>query len=324
MDEQAFVLDLEGWSRGFLPREWIGAEGSALVVLFRSVRAPLEKVGLGPLRCDIGPVRASLFWAAPMVPKASSEFWFVEPDLMGWTCSLDGDIPLQEGRYCLLCAKFTDSESKADARASIDAARGLLYAYHGRNIAYMKVSELEVALASSTLTQSTETAENPFCLPEPKLSPAEFRTFSLVAQRIDETDEPEKDRLGLSFRWFASGAHLWGPDAFLHYWIALEALAMPDSTNIKPLNEHLAASYGVSLAQATAEFRLGRLCGFRSAIVHAGSHRPVPGDVLTYVAALYSDVLLDVLGLPSEGRARSVWTSSGGVIDRFLGQSGST
>jgi Apea-like HEPN len=323
MGEAAFAISLVEWSIGFLPREWEGVEGSALVVLFRSVRAPLDRVGVGPLRCDIGPVRACLFWGAPLVPKASSEFWFVEPDQMGWTCNLDGDVALQEGRYCLLCARFTDSEDKADARASIDAARGLLYAYHGRNIAYMKVSELEVALATSMMAQSTATAENPFLLPAPKLSPAEFRAFSAVAQRIDETVGPERDRLGLSFRWFASAAPLWGPDAFLHYWIALEALAMPDSSKIRPVNEHLASSYAMSLAQATTEFRVGRLYGFRSAIVHAGSHRPVPGDVLTYVAALYSDVLLEVLGLPSEGRARSVWTSSGDVVDRFLEQSGS-
>lgn len=324
MGEAAFAVGLEEWTRGFLPRDWTGGEGSVLVVLFRSVRAPLDRVGVGPLGCGIGPVRACLFWGAPMVPKASSEFWFVEPDQMGWTCNLDGDVALQEGRYCMLCARFTDPESKADARASIDAARGLLYAYHGRNVAYMKVSELEVALASPTLTQSTETAENPFCLPAPKLSPAEFRAFSVVAQRIDEVDAPERDRLGLSFRWFTSATHLWGPDAFLHYWIALEALAMPDSTNIRPVNEHLAASYGVSLAEATTEFKVGRLYGIRSAIVHEGSHRPVPGDVLTYLAALYSDVLLDVLALPSEGRARSAWASTGDAVGRFLGQSGGT
>jgi Apea-like HEPN len=312
------AVDLESWSRGFLPREWRGREGWALVILYRSVRAPLDKVGVGPLHCDIGEVRVIVFWGAPWVPNSKSEFWFVEPNQMGWNVSHNGEVELLEGRYCLFCAHFSDPESKASARTAIDAARGVLYAYHGRNIAYMKVAEVEVGLATTMMSLSTETAENPFSLPAPRLSPAELSTLAEVTQRIEEADEPDRDRLGLSFRWFASAVHLWGSDAFLHYWIALEALAMPSSTNIKPVNEQLASAYGIPLVQAIAEFRVGRLYGFRCAIVHTGSHRPVPGEVLTYVAALYTDVLLGVLGLPSEQRARGVWRSCGSTVERFL------
>lgn len=311
-------MDLNSWSRGFLPAEWDGGAGSALVMLYRAVRVPLDKVDAGPFHFDMGGVRVTVFWGAPSVPDAKSEFWFVEPNEMGWQVKQEGEVQLLEGRYCLVSARVPTQEGEATARAAIDAARGVLHAYHGRNIAYVKVCEVGVGLARSSLSLTTEAVENPFCIPAPRLLPDERSSFAAVARRIDQAAGPDRDRLDLSFRWFASAVPLWGPDAFLHYWIALEALAMPDSTNIRPVNEHLAHAYDIALAEAAAEFRVGRLFGFRSAIVHEGSHRPVPGDVLGYLVALYADVLLDVLGLPPERRARSEWQSSGAVVDEFL------
>ena len=316
--EPAAPMLLMEWTRGFLPPEWQGAKGRVVLVLYRTVRAPVDTFGAEPLACLIGSVWTCLFWGSPMVPKASSEFWFVEPKLMGWNCNLQGDEAQQEGRYCLLYARFADQASKAGAKAAIDAACGFLYAYHGRNVAYMKLCELEMSLETDEYSQSTETVENPLVLPAPRLLAPEFEIFREAARLIGEADEPDRDRLSLSLRWFSSATHLWGPDAFLHYWIALEALAMPDSTNIRPIGEHLASTYQVSHDEAKKEFRVGRLYGFRGAVVHDGSHIAVPGEVLTYLAALYADVLLSVLSLPPEGWARSAWKQHGEVVDRFL------
>jgi hypothetical protein len=309
---------VNAWSRGFLPASWTEGEGSAVVALYRAVRAPLDDYGTDPCCLDLGGVRVTLFWGTPSIPNVQTQFWFVEPDQMGWHVNQDGELQQTEGRYCLFAARVAGDATEADARAALEAARGVLQAYHGRNIAYMKLFELMVGLASPSITLSTEAVENPFCLPVPRLLPTELDSFAQVARRIDETTGSDRRRLDLSFRWFASAIPLSGPDAFLHYWIALEALAMPDSTNIRPVNRHLAHSYDIAVAEAVAEFRVGRLFGFRSAVVHDGSHEPVPGEVLRYVAALYADVLLDVLELPAERRARTEWQSSGPAVDEFL------
>ena len=93
---------------------------------------------------------------------------------------------------------------------------------------------------------------------------------------------------------------------------------MPNSTHIRPINEHLAQSYGLPYNEVVREFLVGRLFGFRGEIVHGESRRPVPGDVLSYIAAIYIDVLLQILGLPPEQRARTEYRETGGKVGAFL------
>lgn len=61
-----------------------------------------------------------------------------------------------------------------------------------------------------------------------------------------------------------------GVDAFLKYWIAIEIIAMPDSSNIKHLIEILADIYEIRKEDAKKNFGVGKIFGFRSKIVHHG------------------------------------------------------
>src|SRR5216684_338281 len=53
-------------------------------------------------------------------------------------------------------------------------------------------------------------------------------------------------RVLLSLRWFEQALFDHGIDAFLKYWIAVETVGMPDTSNIRPLIESLAVAYGES------------------------------------------------------------------------------
>ena len=308
--------------RQLFPEHWLVADAKALVAIYRVVRVPRQGFGVEPYVFDIGTVRAALFWGSLQIPKPECEPQFTEAGEIHLAVSLKNDASPLEGRYCLLATRMSEDVPEPDARSLIEAGRGLLCAYHGRNVAYDRVSEFMFDLSNPAATTFvTPSFENPLALPVPRLRRAERIRFETLLKNLNQRDRHRslEDRLHLSCRWFGSAIEHSGPDAFLRYWIALEALAMPDSTNIVAVNEHLARSYGLSFDQAAQRFLVGRLFGFRGQIVHRGSQRPVPGTVLSYIAAVYIDVLLQVFGLPPEGRAESELQASGATLEHFFG-----
>jgi len=109
-----------------------------------------------------------------------------------------------------------------------------------------------------------------------------------------------------------------GTDAFLKCWFAFETLAMPDTTDIRPLQEMMAEIYGIPVDEGAARFRLGRLYGRRGRIVHDGDLRPVDARLQRYVEAVFVDVLRHRLGVPSALRAAKIATMSDFDLDQHL------
>lgn len=108
-----------------------------------------------------------------------------------------------------------------------------------------------------------------------------------------ERPDSERLRFGLASRWYqAATCEPIGPFAFTQFWFALETLAMPDETNIRPLRELVARLTG----EAQAEWRtfLGRLNGIRGDIVH-GATDEVSSEALDAVSSLAELVLSDFL-----------------------------
>ena len=304
------------------PDSWLLADARALVAVYCVGRVPRQGFEAEPYVFDIGTVRAAVFWGSLQNREVECEPQFTEAGELHLSFGLKNAARLSEGRYCLLAARMSDEVPEPDARSLIEAGRGLLCAYHGRNVAYLRVSEFMFEVANPAASTSvTATFENPLALPVPRLRRAERMRFGALLKNLNQRDQDPsiEDRLHLSCRWFSSAIEQVGPDAFLRYWIALEALAMPDSTNIKAINEHLSQGYGLSVHQAAQRFLVGRLFWLRGQIVHCGYHGPVPGEVLSYIAAIYIDVLLQVFGLPSEGRAESELRESGAKLKRFFG-----
>lgn len=308
--------------RQLLPESWLLADARAMVAIYCVGRVPRQGFGVEPYVFDIGTVRASVFWGSLQTPEFDCEPQFTETGELYLTLGLKNDVLLREGRYCLLAARMSDEVPEPDARSLIEAGRGLLCAYHGRNVAYARISEFMLDVANpAAYTSVSPTFENPLALPVPRLQSAERMQFGALLKNLNQRDrDPSlEDRLHLSCRWFSSAIEQGGPDAFLRYWIALEALAMPDSTNIAAINERLAQSYDLPVDQAAKRFLVGRLFGLRGQIVHRGSDGPVPGPVLDYIAAVYIDVLLQVFGLPSERRAESELRASRATLEHFFG-----
>ncbi len=102
---------------------------------------------------------------------------------------------------------------------------------------------------------------------------------------------PDGERFGLALRWMDEATRTEGVDAYIKAWVALETLAMPDTTNIRPMNEALGRIYGMSTDEASERFLTGRLAGLRASVVHDGDQRFVKDKLILYLHALFKDLL---------------------------------
>jgi hypothetical protein len=78
---------------------------------------------------------------------------------------------------------------------------------------------------------------------------------------------------------------------------------MPDTTNIRPLEDLLAAHYGISHSEAREKFKIGQLFGMRGGIVHEGDLTSPDLRLLVYVQSLFTDALRATLGVAPAHRA---------------------
>ncbi len=114
--------------------------------------------------------------------------------------------------------------------------------------------------------------------------------IKLASNSLERLDEPIRERINLALHWYMLSVLDNGIDAFIKCWIALEALAMPDS-NVRPINEKLARIYNISYKKAVDRFKIGRIHGLRSDILHNGDRINIDNKLLPYLEAIFVDLL---------------------------------
>ena len=93
---------------------------------------------------------------------------------------------------------------------------------------------------------------------------------------------------------------------------------MPDTTNIQPLEEMLATHYGIFHSEARDRFKVGRLFGRRSDIVHEGDLTPPDVRLLVYMQALFMDALRATLNVTLAFRAARLLESEDLSLSELL------
>ena len=214
-----------------------------------------------------------------------------------------------EGMYLILMSPFRiDGVQLPEplVKSRIQSTVGLLGAINGRNMVFEHLFDNVLDLSENKTSAFSPVFENPAWFSAVDLSPARRGTINTAGTLISALPTAEKNRVNLSLRWFESALYDSGVDSFLKQWIALETLAMPDTTNVQPLTTKLASAYGISEADARDKFKVGRLFGLRSRIVHGGQICPIHGMLSKYMEAVFVDALLERLGMPSERRTEAV------------------
>jgi hypothetical protein len=116
--------------------------------------------------------------------------------------------------------------------------------------------------------------------------------------RYMERSQSDRRRIGLACEWYWTGIH--AEDSvtqFLHLWFAVEVVAMPNSTNVRPVREKLAECAG-GTPDDWAEF-VGRLYRKRSRLVHGEIERQVSSDELDPLRGLVELLLAAEIGTPA-------------------------
>jgi hypothetical protein len=201
--------------------------------------------------------------------------------------------------------------NEQESKERLKTAAGLLGAVMGRNAIYEPIFSFEIDLNGSPIDIGSVIIENPASFRLPDLSVAGLGLVESIASRISASPPTLRDRAELSLRWLYQAMTDEGILSFLKYWIAIETVAMLDTSNIKPVNRLLAVAYNCSDAQSESRFAIGRLFDLRGQIVHEGRTFQIGQDLLSCVEAVYVDVLAQTLGLKSGQMAAAALTRCG-------------
>jgi hypothetical protein len=198
------------------------------------------------------------------------------------------------------------SEYEVKKNAGIIA--GLYAVINGYNMAYKRAFDFHCSMDGKTSCASPAFI-NPGAFPDPDLSTHRLEQISDLGKQLDEMTPQEKNRIKLSLYWFEQGLRANGLDGFIKHWVAIETLAMPDETNVKPVNEILAKLYKCTLKEASDKFGIGRIQGLRSRILHNGEDLSIHQDLSKYVEAIFFDLLMACFGINDAHRSASVLNS---------------
>jgi hypothetical protein len=190
-------------------------------------------------------------------------------------------------------------------------------------LVYRRLFDNILHLGTGAVTVYFGSVDNPAWYDAPRLAEADLVRLGAVDQARHSAEPTLRYRVDLSLRWLAYAARDRDVDAFLKYWIAIETLAMPDGTNVRPANELLARTYGLTLSEVVARFCLGRIQGVRSAIVHRGSRVPIPGELTKFLEAIYFDLIAAVLSVPSPRRAFQLERQGSWELTRWVAEAAS-
>lgn len=122
--------------------------------------------------------------------------------------------------------------------------------------------------------------------------------------RLMEKTPTELDRIRLACDWYWTAIHASNPvDEYLALWFVIEAMAMPNTANVRPVRELLAREVGGS----PSDWReyVGRLAGHRGALVHGNEPRGVSDDQLADLRELVEAILqIELSELDATRRSR--------------------
>lgn len=207
---------------------------------------------------------------------------------------------------------------ESEVKRIISSSAGLVASFSGRNSVYEKIFDNVLELGKGNLSGFGPVFVNPKTSPPPDFSE---NRLSLIGKGIAQyytLDLSIRNRISLALHWYAEALNDQGRDAFLKAWIALEVLSMPDSTNIRKINESLARAYSIPYDEIVSRYCVGLIFGLRSRIVHDGDLIPIHYLIEEYTMAIFVDVLFDILNIASDRKTEAILSKPDFDLKAFL------
>ena len=194
---------------------------------------------------------------------------------------------------------YCDSLSKNKSVIS-----SIMAASIGRNVIFNEVFSYSVNQLFQAEIESAGCSILKGELNENSLSEKNLEISIAIHNSIHSIENNLKKIILLSLHWFEQALRASfessQSDSFLKFWVALEVLAMPDTSDIRPIKEIISCIYNLTNDEASKKFKIGQIYGLRCKIVHDGMTEVANYENTMYLEALYIDILFYRLGLQSK------------------------
>lgn len=297
----------------FLPEEWARTAADD-VVLARAYWCPhpIERLAEDePIVMELpDDVRAIVFSGALTYFRVRDRYpVLIADDEMDFAGPGGAEAVVQEtgplGAYFLFFTRYGVVDEgigeRVVARIRLNVAAGLAGTIGGRNVIYLQVCE--IALRSNGFDADWGVVHSPFVRAQPPPAPALTTHIAEIYGAICAAPGALRERIRLALRWYETSLRQFSVDAFLASWIAVETFSEARNAPHKEIHALMAAAYGTTAAEARDLFRVDRLWKVRNGIVHNGRLIPIMPPIPDYMQALFVDVLLESLNLPSGRKA---------------------
>jgi len=305
-----------------IPQEWFSdpATSSVWIAGFRVAGGSLPELANGIIVDLIG-TRAFVLYGHLSYLDTSGNHWEWS-EQSAPLCKID----IKEGKtsigsWLIIMAPYKIDGiggNEAEVKRTISTSAGIIAAFSGRNAVYEKIYDNILDVGTGAASGFSPVFSNPWVFPHPNFSKDRVALIRKGITCLNTIAIQMRNRIELAMHWYEEALRDQGRDAFLKSWIALEVLAMPDSTNVRPITEALARAYSISYDEATKAYGVGRIFGLRSRIVHNGELLPIHFLLEEYTQAIFADVLFDMLQLPSDRRIEAVKAKPEFDLNGFL------
>lgn len=282
--------------RGMVPRQWLESYDHAWLTLY-SIALGSRKEFKHTKRVDLAESFVFSFWGSMNYLDASTLALRFSPD---GDFIVEGKISQRqsgEGAWIAVVQPCSSNKPKNEYNLKVTASMlaALLISTTTRNYAYSRLFDNCLSLTKDEATAASDVALSPHGFEKPRVS--DLDVFRGAADLLAAKPAADRRRIELSLHWYDKSLRSLGVDSFLNNWIAIETLAMPDTSNIKPINVQLSGIYSLPVATVAERFCVGRLLDLRSKIVHDGEDLTVMAPLSDYMNRLYEDLLHCALGI---------------------------
>lgn len=189
------------------------------------------------------------------------------------------------------------AEESASVETRLESTAGLFSSLIGYETTYEFVAQQLVDLRSNEVSSTGAWSRSIRGMHTPGLGSSALSEVRDGMANLAR--KPERDRYRLSLRWFEQSLVGQSSDRYLKLWLALETLAMPETSNIRPVKDKLARIHGIDKIRSEDLLHVGWLHAVRARIVHDGEMREALIDpYVPHLMAIYTDLLREALHLP--------------------------
>lgn len=283
MNEREKILNLMEF---IVPEEWRKTpESKTLMTAYQIVDFGDFKPCREDLITDFENIRVALIFGSINYPSYEEEWDFTTENMKVFLKK--NDIS-KEGAWIIFVQPFR-GEDEFITKQKMSSYCAIYTAIFGRSVAYSQEFQ-HIYHGNNQVSFVGKTMLNPTLEKGITFNREGLEFLKDVTKNIEKMKEEEKERVLLSLHWFDKSIRAMGVDSFLYMWIALEALAMPNTSDIGPMKKKLKKIYEKSKIE---NFHIGKLFGLRSKIVHDGFIFPIHMDISDYLKAVFVDLLIE-------------------------------